>query len=112
MGIKEQRMATQVPIKLTNKGLLIPLSLIQEWDEIEVWQEEERIIVQPKGTKTHDKERDLAEQALREDGLLWEVEQAPVSPPPTDAERTEIARKLGEGKLVSELVIRERENGW
>jgi hypothetical protein len=105
-------MATQLPVKMTAKGLLIPHSSLQQWGEIEVWQEENRIVIQPKVSKTPTRERALAEQVLREDGLLLDIGGVPLSPPVTPAERAELAQKLGAGRPLSELVLEERQNGW
>jgi len=105
-------MATQLPVKMTAKGLLIPRSTLQQWNEIEVWQEENRIVIQPKGSTTPTQERALAEQALREDGLLLDTGGAPLSPPVSPAERVELAQKLGTGRPLSELVLEERQHGW
>ena len=80
-------MAIQLPVKLTAKGLLIPRSIFQMWDEIEVWQEEDRIIIQPKSATMPPRERALAKKALREDGLLLDIEDAPLSPPVSQTER-------------------------
>jgi hypothetical protein len=105
-------MATLIPVKMTAKGLLIPRSTLQQWDEIEVWQEENRIVIQPKVSTTPTQERALAEQALREDRLLLDIGGAPLSPPVTPAERVELAQKLSAERPLSELVLEERRNGW
>jgi len=104
-------MTTLLTVKMTAKGLLIPRATLQQWGEIEVVQEENRIVIQPK-TLTTAQERELAAQVLREDGLLLDLGGAPLSPPATPAERAQLAKKLGAGRPLSELVIEERQAGW
>jgi hypothetical protein len=110
MERKGRRMTT-IPVQMTARGLLIPRAALQNWGEIEVLQEDRRIIIQPK-TVTPPEERELVIQALREDGLLLDMTGEPLSPPVTPAERAELAQKLSVGRPLSELVGEERQAGW
>jgi hypothetical protein len=87
-------MATPIAVEITPKGILIPHAALQDWGEVQVVREEHRIVIQPK-TLTPDREHELAIQALREDGLLYEPEREPDLPVILDEERTELAKKLG-----------------
>ncbi len=103
-------MTTTLEIQITSQGLLIPRNALQDWGEIEIVQTEQHIILRPK-TVVLRQERELAIQALREDGLLYEYE--PVEgdlPDISDTERTELAKKLKGQRPLSEIIIEARED--
>ena len=102
-------MATVVDIQVTPRQILIPRAAIQNWGEIEVTQTEQHIVLRPK-TLSPAQEWELALQALREDGLLYEPEWEAGLPVISDEERAELSKKLGTGRPLSEIVIEERED--
>jgi len=104
-------MTATVVVQMTPQGILIPLAAIQDWGEIEVVQEKQRIIIQPKAL-TPAQERELVIQTLRQDGLLVEMTGEPLSQPVTPEERAALAKKLSVGRPLSEIVIEERRSGW
>ncbi len=61
---------------------------------------------------TSQQEHELSIQALREDGLLVEMERPAIQPPVSEEKRAELARKLSVGRPLSEIIIEEREAGW
>jgi virulence-associated protein VagC len=104
-------MTTTIAVQMTPQGLLIPRAALGDWDEVEVWRENQRIIIQPQASSPA-QERELVVQALRQDGLLVEIVGEPLSPPVTPEERVELAKKLSVGRPLSEIVIEERRAGW
>jgi virulence-associated protein VagC len=104
-------MTTTIAVQMTPQGLLIPRAALGDWDEVEVWRENQRIIIQPQASSPA-QERELVIQALRQDGLLVEIVGEPLSPPVTPEERVELAKKLSVGRPLSEIVIEERRAGW
>lgn len=48
MGIKRKNAAREIFIQLTPQGILVTSPLFREWGEVEVIQEEGRVILQPK----------------------------------------------------------------
>jgi len=104
-------MSTAIAVQITEQGILLPRAAYQDWGDIEVIKEERRIIIRPKAL-TPQQEQDLAIQALREDGLLAELNWEATYPPVTPKERAELARKLSAGRPLSEIIIEEREAGW
>ncbi len=104
-------MSIAIAVQITEQGILLPRAAYQDWGEIEVIKEEQRIIIRPK-VLTSQQERELAVQALREDGLLAEPHWEAMYPPVSPEERVKLARKLGAGRPLSEIMIEERENGW
>ena len=105
-------MSTRIEARITPEGLVIPHAAIREWLEqgIEVIKDEERIVIQPQSASLTEREHVL--QILEEDGLLVKPEWQPTSPPVSDAELSELAKKLSVGRPLSEIVIEEREEGW
>ncbi len=65
-------MTATVVVQMTPQGILIPRAAFQDWGEIEIVQEKQRIVIQPKAL-TPAQERELVIQALRQDGLLVEM---------------------------------------
>ncbi len=104
-------MATTIAVQMTPQGLLIPHAALGDWDKVEVWRENQRIIIQPQALSPV-QERELVIQALRKDGLLVEMVGEPLAPPVTPEERAELAKKLSVGRPLSEIIIEERRAGW
>jgi len=102
-------MATTIAAQMLPQGLLIPRAMIQDWGEVEVVKGKHRIVIQPK-TLTPGQERELAIQALREDGLLYEPDWEPDLSVISDKERAELAKRLSVGRPLSEIIIEERED--
>ena len=104
-------MPTTVATRMTPQGLLIPRAAIQEWAqmELEAVKDKTGILIRPKAVSLQ-QERALDMQILEEAGLLLPVEPLPTSVTSISVERqTELARKFGVGKPLSEVVIEERE---
>jgi len=104
-------MARTLPVEMTRRGLLIPHEAIRDWEDIEIVQEERRIVIQPRQTNRLE-QREAVIQALRENNLLIELSGEILSPPPTEEERLQLANKLAEGRPLSEIIIEERRSGW
>lgn len=102
----------QITVQMTPQGLLIRHPRLQEWLErgVDIIEEDERIIVQPKPVASTDRERVL--QTLEATGLLVKPEWSPISPPVSDAEYAELAQKFSIGPSLSEALIKERSEGW
>jgi len=98
-------------IKVTVQGVLVPRPMIQAWgdvQEVEIEQRSDAIIIKPKGRPAAElRERIIAE--MKAAGLVEELAWA--SPPVVPAEeRTRLAKALGQGKPLSEIIIEERED--
>ncbi len=102
-------MATPLAVQTTAQGILIPRAAFQDWGEIEVLQEKDRIVIQPKPPAPV-QEREAITQALREAGLLDEPKVAPDLPLISDEKRAELAKKLSVGRPLSEIIIEDRED--
>jgi hypothetical protein len=102
---------TATVVQMTPQGILIPRAAFQDWGEVEVVQEKQRIVIRPKSL-TPTQERELVIQALRQDGLLVEITGEPLSQPVTPEERAALSKKLSIGRPLSEIVIEERRAGW
>lgn len=102
-------MTTTITAQMTPQGLLIPRAALGDWilEELEVIQEQQAIIIRPKPTPmdTQDQVRQILDAA----GLLyqppWET-----PPPVSPEERAKLARKLAQGRPLSEVIIAERED--
>jgi len=104
-------MSTVSAVKITEQGIFLPRAIYQDWGDVEIIEEKQRIIIRPKAL-TPQQERDLAIQVLREDGLLVEPNGQALCPPASTEERAELARKLSVGRPLSEIIIEERRAGW
>ena len=100
-------MPATVTAQVTPREILIPRDAVPNWDEIEVTRTAQHIVLRPK-TLSPEQERDLALQALREDGLLYEPETEPDLPDVSDQDRAELAKRLGKGQPLSEIIIKDR----
>jgi len=103
-------MPISIAVQMTSQGLLIPRAALRDWDEVEVIEEQQRIIIRPKPTPGTEHERVL--RILKASGLLVKHESAPTSPPVSPAEFTELAEKFSVGRPLSEAIIEEREERW
>jgi hypothetical protein len=94
---------------MTPQGLLIPRAALGDWGlgALEVIQEQHAIIIRPKPAPMDT--RDQVQQILEAAGLLyqpaWEM-----PPPVSPEERANLARKLAQGRPLSEVIIAERED--
>ncbi len=99
-------MTTSVAVQVTSRGILIPRSLIAEWDvqEVEIERHPHVIIIKPK-----DPRRDAIISEMKATGLVEELlwTQPPLATP---QDRARLAEKLSVGKPLSELIIEERED--
>jgi hypothetical protein len=102
-------MTTTIVVQITPQGILIPRTALQGWTDIELVQTEQHIVLRPKASSLA-LERELAIQALREDGLLYEPEKKPELPIISDTERASLAEKLSIGRPLSEIIIEERDD--
>lgn len=104
-------MVATMDVQMTPQGILIPHAVFQDWGEVEIVREKQRIVIQPKAL-TPDQERELVIQALRQQGLLVEMTGEPLAHPVTPEERAALAKKLSVGRPLSEIAIEERSAGW
>jgi hypothetical protein len=102
-------MTRTITAQMTPQGLLIPRAALGDWGlgALEVIQEQHAIIIRPKPAAIDT--RDQVQQILEAAGLLyqpaWEM------PPPISLEeRANLARKLAQGRPLSEVIIAERED--
>ncbi len=102
-------MSTTIAVQVTPREILIPRAAIPDWGEIEVTHTRQHVVLRPK-TRSPEQERELAIQALREDGLLYEPGGAPDAPIISDKERLELAHRLGQAGPLSEIIIEERQD--
>lgn len=104
----------QITVQMTPDGLLINHPRLQEWLNrgVDIIQEDDRIIVQPKPLPTLAPDRERVLQILGATGLLVKPEWTPISPPVSDTEYAELAQKFSVGPSLSEALIKERSEGW
>jgi hypothetical protein len=98
-------------IQVTSEGVLVPRPLLQAWgdiEEVEVEQRPDAIVIKPKASAvTRSREQML--QEMRTAGLIQELRGTP--PPRVSAkERARLAKILGQGKPLSEIIIEDRED--
>lgn len=102
-------MTTSIAVEMTPKGLLIPRAVIQEWIEqgVQVVKDEQSIVIRPKPASADT--RAQVRQVLREAGMLYEPRWE--TPPPVSAEeRADLAKRLAQGRPLSEIVIQDRQD--
>ena len=102
-------MVTKIAVQVTPQGLLIPRDAVGDWytRELEAVLEQRKIVIRPKTTSSD--ERTRTAEVLREAGMMYEPHwEAPsyVSP----EERRRLAKELGEGQPLSEVIIADRED--
>jgi hypothetical protein len=98
-------------VKVTAQGVLVPRPLIEGWgdiQEVEIEQRSDAIIIRPKGQYTgHVHERVI--EGMKAAGLIEDLPWA--HPPVIPAEqRVHLAKRLSQGKPLSEMVIEDRED--
>ena len=104
-------MTTPVNVQMTPQGLLVPRKAIQKWLKrgLDVFQDESRIIIQPKTDTNSQDERVL--RLLESGELLMPVEPLPRGHKPVrPAEQARLAHKLSEGRPLYEVIIEERKD--
>lgn len=102
-------MTTVIKAKVTPRGVLIPRPLLAVWgeiEEVEIEQQGDAIIVKPTSVPAPD----LRAAIVREMKAVGLVEELPWAPPQVVSaeERARLAKKLGRGKPLSEIIIEER----
>jgi hypothetical protein len=102
-------MATTIPVQITQQGLLIPRAVIQEWVEqgIQAVKDEQSIIIRPKPAHTDARRR--VRQVLRAADMLYEPHWETPSPVSVE-ERADLARRLAQGRPLSEIIIEDRQD--
>jgi hypothetical protein len=103
-------MVTKIAVQVTPQGLLIPRDAVGDWytRELEAVLEQRKITIRPRTTSSDD-EHTRTTEVLREAGMMYEPHwETPsyVSP----EERRRLAKKLGEGQPLSEVIIADRED--
>lgn len=98
-------------VKVTAQGILIPRPLIQEWgdiQEVEIEQYSDVLIIRPKGQYIGQLHQRVIKE-MKEAGL---VEDLPWGHPPvvSDERRADLAKRLSQGRPLSEIIIEERED--
>ena len=90
--------------QMTEQGLLLPHTMLQNWGEVEVIQRPTYIIIKPRRS---DQPGEQLVQEMRAAGLIVDL---PGPPPPiiTTQERAALAQRLSQGRSLSEIVIEER----
>ena len=102
-------MITDIKVKMTPQGLLIPRAALGDWQDValEMVREKHGLIIRPKSVTLT--ARTKMRQMLREAGMLYEVK-LPSTPSVSEAERARLAEKLAQASPLSELIIAERED--
>jgi hypothetical protein len=104
-------MTTVVAVKVTPQGVLVPRPLIAAWgdvQEVEIEQRSDAIIIKPKADRTDQ----LRAQIVSEMKAAGLIEDLPWAQPPviSSEERARLAKKLSQGKPLSEIIIENRED--
>lgn len=97
--------------QITAQGVFIPQVMVQQWSDIEVIAETQRIIIQPKKPALTEEERTI--QTLESCGFLLSSEPLPEDYVPlSEEEKEELRQALSIGKPLSQIVIEDREERW
>lgn len=102
-------MTAKIAAQMTPQGLLIPRAALGDWrlEELEIIQEPQAIIIRPKSASTG--RRAQVRQILGAAGLLYQPDwDAP--PSVSLEERAHLAKKLAQGRPLSEVIIADRED--
>jgi hypothetical protein len=104
-------MTKVVAAKVTQQGVLVPRPLITAWgdvQEVEIEQHADVIVIKPKTNRANQ----LHTQIVSEMKAAGLIEDLPWAQPPvvSSEERARLAKKLGRGKPLSEIIIRDRED--
>ncbi|MBN1887036.1 MAG: hypothetical protein JW850_03565 [Thermoflexales bacterium] len=102
-------MDTTIAIPVTSQGVLVPRSLMVGWGSVEEVEAERHsgvVIIRPK-VACADPARAQIISKMKAAGL---IEELPWSRPPyvSPEERARLAKKLSDGKPLSEMIIEER----
>jgi len=102
-------MATTIAVRMTLQGLLIPRTALGDWytKELEAVWEKQKIVIRPKSTPANT--RDQVRQILRAAGMLYKPDWE-MPPPVPPEERARLAKKLAQGRPLSEIIIADRED--
>jgi hypothetical protein len=104
-------MSKVITVKVTPEGMLVPHTLIEAWgdvEEVEIEQREGALIIKPKVNRTGQLYPQIVDE-MKKVGLVEDLawsRPSPVSP----EERARLARKLGHGRPLSEIILEERED--
>lgn len=104
-------MATTITVQMTPQGLLIPRAALGDWStkELEAVWEKTMIVIRPKRPKpTPVGTRPQVRRILREAGMLYEPDWE-MPPPVSSEERARLAKRLAQGRPLSEIIIADRE---
>jgi len=102
-------MGTTITVQMTAQGLLIPRNTLGDWSnkELEAVWEQRGIVIRLKSAAADT--RIQVRQVLREAGLLYEPGWE--TPPPVSLEeRARLAKRLAQGRPLSEVIIADRED--
>ena len=98
-------------IKVSPQGVLVPRPLLKAWgdiQEVEVEQRADAIIIKPKERAKAARHGRVIVN-MKAAGLIDELPWLP-SQGVSGQERAELARALGKGKTLSEIIIEDRED--
>ena len=104
-------MITAVAVKVTPKGVLVPRSLIAAWGdvkEVEIEQHADSIVIKPRSEHASLLRAQILSN-MKAAGLIEDLpwaEPAVISP----EKRAYLAKKSGDGKPLSEIIIEDRED--
>ena len=103
-------MGRVVVVKITDEGVLIPHPLLEDWGdirEVEIEQRADALVVKPKvesGSRLHDR----IVNEMKAAGLIEELPWTPHLEVSTEA-RARLAEKLSQGRPLSEIILKDRE---
>lgn len=96
-----------VTVQITSEGLFVPHALIQDWEEVEVITEAQRIIIQPKVTPSAENQQIL--HLLESCGFQLSAEILPTDYQPlSPEEQVELIQAFSVGKPLSTMIVEER----
>lgn len=103
-------MTKAVAVKVTPQGVLVPRPLITAWgdvQEVEIEQHPNVITIRPKPTHGNGLHAQIVSE-MKAAGLVEDLVWA--QPPAVSSEeRTRLAKKLSQGKPLSEIILEDRE---
>jgi hypothetical protein len=104
-------MTKVVAAKVTPQGVLVPRPLITAWgdvEEVEIEQHADVIVIKPKANNARPSQAQIVSE-MKAAGL---IEDLPWVQPPvvSSEERAHLAKKLSQGKPLSEIIIEDRED--
>jgi virulence-associated protein VagC len=102
---------TKVAVKVTPQGVLVPRPLIKAWgdvEEVEIEQRPDVLIITPKYRQADQTQARIVSD-MRAAGL---IENLPWAQPRevSAQERADLAKKLSQGKPLSEVILEDRES--